>query len=301
MQSPSTLSTPPIRQRRFVPPSRVAPVKVKTEPVDIVDEEEAITTFEEDGEVDVKPIIGMEIERYKGKRKRTSTPEGKDVKSVIPGSRDMPIDIDDVEEVDDLERGTIARIPHTRADGRPVIIRNVVYNITYNVINNVVQSEAPPPPPYVPLPGLQAAPTPAAREEIDPDFVPRRPAPPTAAVPLPPSAIPEPEPEIVLSPPQQRILDMVLSGKSVLIHGSAGTGKSVLIRAIKKAFEARYEALNPLDPKVDGSQGLGAVAQARATGDYSRLQMTAEERVAHPLPEKKWKLRVTASTGLAAV
>ena len=200
-----------------------------------------------------------------------------------------------------MERGTIARIPHTRADGRPVIIRNVVYNITYNVINNVVQSEAPPPPPYVPLPGLQAAPTPAAIEEIDPDFVPRRPAPPTAAVPLPPSAILEPEPEIVLSPPQQRILDMVLSGKSVLIHGSAGTGKSVLIRAIKKAFEIRYEAMNPLDPKVGDSEGRGAVAQARATGDYSRLQMTAEERVAHPLPEKKWKLRVTASTGLAAV
>lgn len=216
----------------------------------------------------------------------------------------MPIDIEDVEEVDDIERRTMARIPHRpRDDGRPVIIRNVVYNITYNVINNIVQPEVqPPPPPYAPLPGLQVAPPqPAAIEDIDPDFVPRRSAVPPANVTSAPAAIDEPEPEIVLSPPQQRILNMVLSGKSVLIHGSAGTGKSVLIRAIKKAFEARYEALNPLDTKGDGSQGLGAVGQAKASGDYSRLQMTAEERVAHPLPEKKWKLRVTASTGLAAV
>ena len=254
--------------------------------------------------MDVKPPIGLKMEKNEEKRKRSLTPEGKDIKPVIPGSRDMPIDIDDVEEVDDIERGAMARRPQrTRADGRPVIIRNVVYNITYNVINNVVnQPEAPPPPPYAPLPGLQIAPPrSAAIEDIDPDFVPRRPAITPDAAPAAPSAIVEPEPEILLSPSQQKILDMVLSGKSVLIHGAAGTGKSVLIRAIKKAFEARYEALNPLDPKVDGSQSLGAVAQARASGDYSRLQMTAEERVAHPLPEKKWKLRVTASTGLAAV
>jgi len=272
----------------------------------MAEDEEAITTFEEDGELDVKPTIGMKIARYEGKRKRTSTPEGKDVKPVIPGSRDMPINIDDVEEVDDIERGPMARIPESaRADGRPVIIRNVVYNITYNVINTVVhQSEAPPPPPYAPLPRLQIAPLrPAAIEDIDPDFLPRRPAnpPPAATLSLAPAAIIEPEPEIILSPPQQRILDMVLSGKSVLIHGSAGTGKSVLIRAIKKAFEVRYEALHPLDHKADAGEGRGAVALARASGDYSRLQMTAEERVAHPLPEKKWKLRVTASTGLAAV
>jgi hypothetical protein len=277
-------------------------VRVKTEPIEVVDVDEPITTFEEDGDVDVKPSIDeAQVGEWKGKRNRPFSPDGKDVKPVIPGSKAMPIDIDDVEEVDDLERGTMARIPHTRADGRPVIIRNVVYNITYNVINNVVQSEAPPPPPYAPLPGLRAAQPPAAIEEIDPDFVPRRSAQPPASVPLAPAAIIDPEPEIVLSPPQQRILDMVLSGKSVLIHGSAGTGKSVLIRAIKKAFETRYNALNPLDPKSDGSEGRGAVAQAKASGDYSRLQMTAEERVAHPLPEKKWKLRVTASTGLAAV
>jgi len=220
----------------------------------------------------------------------------------------MPINIEDVEEVDELERGTVDQIPRrNRADGRPVIIRNVVYNITYNVTNNVVHHpEAPPlpPPPYAALPGLQTLPRPpAAIEEIDPDFIPRRSAPtaPAVPLPLPPVVVHEPEPEIILSPPQQRILDMVLAGRSVLIHGSAGTGKSVLIRAIKKAFDTRYEALNPLESKADDSEGRGAVAQARASGDYSRLHMTAEERVAHPLPEKKWKLRVTASTGLAAV
>jgi len=36
-------------------------------------------------------------------------------------------------------------------------------------------------------------------------------------------------------------------------------------------------------------------------GNYARMQMSAKDRVAQPLPEKKWKLRVTASTGMAAV
>lgn len=63
--SPST-STPPTRQRRFIPPSRIAPVKVKTEPIEIEDNAGPITTFEEDGQVDVKPIIGMESTKEKG-------------------------------------------------------------------------------------------------------------------------------------------------------------------------------------------------------------------------------------------
>jgi hypothetical protein len=297
-----------VRQRRFVPPSRIAPVEIKIEPIEVKDEEDPITAFEDgQDEQDIKPIINdSPMVRLEGKRKRStapSTPDGRHIKPIIPGSSDMPIDVEDVEEVDDIERGTMARIPHRpRADGRPIIIRNVVYNITYNVINNIVQPEVPPPPPpYAPLPGLQAPSLRSSIEDTDPDFVPRRSALPPAAVTLDPAAIVEPEAEIVLSPPQQRIRDMVLSGKSVLIHGSAGTGKSVLIRAIKKAFDTRYEALNPLDPKANSSQGVGAVAQAKASGDYSRLSMRPEERVAHPLPEKKWKMRVTAPTGLAAV
>jgi len=89
------------------------------------------------------------------------------------------------------------------------------------VTNYVVQQpEAPPlpPPPYAALPGLQVPPQPpAAIEEIDPDFVPKR-----SAAPIPPPTTREPEPETILSPPQKRILDMVPSGKSVLIHRRGG-------------------------------------------------------------------------------
>jgi len=203
----------------------------------------------------------------------------------------MPIDIDSVEESDAEEEGRMVQMPqHQDIDPgqRPIIIRNVVYNITYNVINQVVQREEPPP--YAPLPGLQAQaqPLPEARiEEVDPDFIPRRGL---LAAQGPAIAVPviDPEPEIpTLSKSQQKILDTVLAGKSVLIHGSAGTGKSVLIRAIKKAFEARYEADHPSEP--------------RPGPDFIRMNMTAKDRVASPLPEKRWKLRVTASTGLAAV
>jgi hypothetical protein len=301
-------SRPITRQKRFVPPTRVTPAKidVKSEPIEIVDgdDQEPITSFEdEDNETeDIKPIINEPTGRFEGKRKRSdsNTPEGRDVKPLIPGSRNMPIDVEDVV---DNEDGHVAQIPRQFNGIRPVFVRNVVYNITYNVLNNIVQSEAPPPPPYAPLPGLKpASPPPARIEEIDPDFVPRKSA--TAAIPSPnPNPqVTEPEPEApVLSPAQQKILDKVLLGQSVLIHGSAGTGKSVLIRAIKKAFETRYESLNPGEPKPDSTEGGGALGQARASGDYSRLSMRFEERVANPLPEKKWKLRVTASTGLAAV
>ena len=248
-----------------------------------------IETFvDHDGEPDIKPAT--ELKTYDGKRRRSTTHEGegRDVKPFIPGSKDMPIDIDGFEEVDEEQEGRMVQMSqHQDIDPgqRPIIIRNVVYNITYNVINQVVQREEPPP--YAPLPGLQpqAQPLPEARiEEVDPDFIPRRGLPAQA----PPIPVVDPEPEIpTLSKSQQKILDTVLAGKSVLIHGSAGTGKSVLIRAIKKAFEARYEADHPSEP--------------RPGPDFTRMNMTAKGRVASPLPEKRWKLRVTASTGLAAV
>jgi hypothetical protein len=292
-----------MRQRKFIPPTRVVPreVEIKIEPVDLMDEDRPTTAQQGEEEEDVKPSVN-ELQRgiVEGKRKRSQTPEGREIKPTIPGSKDMPIEVDEVDEIDEVDnnqpRAQIPRPP--RADGRPVIIRNVVYKI-YNVVNGAVQPEAPDPPPAAPLPGgLQAVPEappaphapPAAIEELDEDFVPMN-----YVAPALPQPILDPEPEIpTLSKSQQEILDTVLDGKSVLIHGSAGTGKSVLIRAIKKAFEDRYEADNPLEPKRDP-------IDARVLGNYPRMQMSAQDRVAHPLPEKKWKLRVTASTGMAAV
>jgi len=287
-----------LQQKRFTPPARVAPTKVevKTEPVEVVDEDRPITTEQGDDEEDVKPSIDeLQARVFGGKRRRerSRTPEGRDIKPTFPGSRDMPIDVDEVDEVDEADNDqTGAQMPRPpRADGRPVIIRKVSYKV-YTEINGAVQPDVPHTPPRTPRPDLQAIPQAplAAIEEMDEDFVPRR-----SVAPALPQPIMDPEPEIpTLSKPQQDILDTVLSGKSVLIHGSAGTGKSVLIRAIKKAFEARYEADNPSEPKRDP-------VDAAIMGTFPRMQMTAQERVAQPLPEKKRKLRVTASTGLAAV
>ncbi|KAI0639044.1 hypothetical protein C8Q77DRAFT_27635 [Trametes polyzona] len=60
---------------------------------------------------------------------------------------------------------------------------------------------------------------------------------PTAKPPIPipvPPSVPGPAPEIKLSADQQRVLDMVKRGDSVFFTGSAGTGKSVLLREIIK-------------------------------------------------------------------
>ena len=273
-----------MRQKRFTPPARVAQTKVevKTEPVEVGDDDRTIITEQGNEEKDVKPSIdGMQarIFRVKRRRERSRTPEGRDIKPTFPGSRDMPIDVDEGDEVDEADDDqTRAQIPRPpRADGRPVIIRNVVYKV-YNEINGAVQTDVPHTPPRTPRPDLRAIPQalPAAIEEMDEDFVPRR-----SAAPALPQPVMDPEPEIpTLSKPQQDILDTVLSGKSVLIHGSAGTGKSVLIRAIKKAFEARYEADNPSEPKRDP-------VDAAIMGTFPRMQMTAQERVAQPLPEKE--------------
>lgn len=100
-----------------------------------------------------------------------------------------------------------------------------------------------------------------------------------------------------LSPIQQRILDTVITGHNVLVHGSAGTGESVLIRAIKQAFAQRYEALHAeAQPPPDRNAPAGFAPYNR-----EHFGRTYEDRLLFPLPEKKWKLRVTASTGLAAV
>jgi hypothetical protein len=57
-----------------------------------------------------------------------------------------------------------------------------------------------------------------------------------------------------------------------------------LIRAIKKAFKGQYK---------------DTLGSRRDPIDASQMKKAAKDRVAHPLPEKKWKLRVTALTGLA--
>ena len=74
-----------------------------------------------------------------------------------------------------------------------------------------------------------------------------------------------------LSEQQQGILQQVLDGESVFVTGSAGTGKSVLIRAIIAAFRKR------------------------------EMARTAAIKAGEEVEDKNWILGVTASTGLSAL
>jgi hypothetical protein len=70
-----------MRRRKFIPPIRVAArkVEVKTEPVELVDQNEAIIALEEEEE-DIKPSAN-ELQRgiAERKRKRSQTPEGREI------------------------------------------------------------------------------------------------------------------------------------------------------------------------------------------------------------------------------
>ena len=74
----------------------------------------------------------------------------------------------------------------------------------------------------------------------------------TAAAAAPVPADPEP----ILSPEQTAVLNRALAGESIFFTGSAGTGKSVLLRAIIRALRAR---LGPSQLGVTASTGMAAL------------------------------------------
>jgi ATP-dependent DNA helicase PIF1 len=82
------------------------------------------------------------------------------------------------------------------------------------------------------------------------------------------------------------VLKRILKGENVFFTGSAGTGKSVLLRAIVKAFEERYEVEMAEDEDYKRKNG-GVDSEGRPFADECK--------------ERRWKLAVTASTGMAAM
>ncbi|WVW86550.1 hypothetical protein I302_108600 [Kwoniella bestiolae CBS 10118] len=86
-----------------------------------------------------------------------------------------------------------------------------------------------------------------------------------------------------LSAQQEEILCRILNGENYFFTGSAGTGKSVLLRAIIKAFRQR-EA----DERNDKE-------------DKWKRYLSGEDRNGQGNEVKRWKLGVTASTGMAGV
>ena len=92
-----------------------------------------------------------------------------------------------------------------------------------------------------------------------------------------------------LSTQQAGILRRIMEGENFFFTGSAGTGKSVLLRAIIKSF---YEK-NLEDMR--NAPGL----QERLWQEY----MQSDRKNPPPTVDKvmRWKLGVTASTGMAGV
>ncbi|TYJ54632.1 hypothetical protein B9479_004666 [Cryptococcus floricola] len=88
--------------------------------------------------------------------------------------------------------------------------------------------------------------------------------------------------EPVLSPQQSKILHMIMGGENVFFTGSAGTGKSVLLRAIIKMFREKENEVNGKIARQDLSELLG-------------------NPTAPGIDTSRWKLAVTASTGMAGV
>lgn len=93
-----------------------------------------------------------------------------------------------------------------------------------------------------------------------------------------------------LTAQQSQILDKILAGENFFFTGSAGTGKSVLLRAIIKAFRQREQEAKQ-DANIRENEHVQAYLRGDAVSDMSR----SNDRV------ERWKLGVTASTGMAAV
>ncbi|WRT69352.1 uncharacterized protein IL334_006336 [Kwoniella shivajii] len=86
-----------------------------------------------------------------------------------------------------------------------------------------------------------------------------------------------------LSPQQQEILRRIMDGENFFFTGSAGTGKSVLLRAIVKAFKEHERA-----------------EEAKVEEGWRRY-LSGQDKDQEKGGRKRWKLGVTASTGMAAV
>lgn len=91
------------------------------------------------------------------------------------------------------------------------------------------------------------APDPSAMELDKEDYSPRQPRV-FSHDPLPPQDVPDDEPQQSLDPPlspqQQEILKRCMEGANIFFTGSAGTGKSVLLRALIKALKGQVRVGN---------------------------------------------------------
>jgi Cdc6-like AAA superfamily ATPase len=93
----------------------------------------------------------------------------------------------------------------------------------------------------------------------------------------------------VLSPQQSEILKRIIDGENYFFTGSAGTGKSVLLRAIIKAFREREQE------DLRNAPGLIEKLWQEYISSGGKSKAPGTEKVS------RWKLGITASTGMAGV
>lgn len=124
--------------------------------------------------------------------------------------------------------------------------------------------------PEHPQPVLQAEPQP----------LPQPPPVPTPVVP--------PAPTIQLSPEQQQVLNMVKTGKNVFFTGSAGTGKSVLLREIIKWCRGQERTTAVTATTGIASINIGGSTVHSWAGIGVGLE-SAEKLVAKILGQEKYK------------
>jgi ATP-dependent DNA helicase PIF1 len=86
--------------------------------------------------------------------------------------------------------------------------------------------------------------------------------------------------QVSLSPEQQNVLDCVLKGESMFFTGSAGTGKSVLLRHIIAALK-RTHASRPDAVAITASTGMAACAIGGTTiHSFAGIGLGAESKEA---------------------
>lgn len=95
--------------------------------------------------------------------------------------------------------------------------------------------------------------------------------------------------ETILSEQQQGILQKIINGESYFFTGSAGTGKSVLLRAIINYFK---------DKGIE-EHGNATVLMERKWEEY--IQAGSRGTAPAHTSVRRWQLGVTASTGMAGV
>ena len=127
-----------------------------------------------------------------------------------------------------------------------------------------------------------------------PPFVPPPSLPASTASSASPVRPPRPTSGPALSPSQLEILDRIVKGENFFFTGSAGTGKSVLLRAIISEFKQREYAERQAE-----EEKRKEMVERYMSGQMAGLSGDDVDGMSQGA--SRWNLAVTASTGMAAV